>query len=118
MPQKGLAMALKTRTIGSVAVLELSGRFDAHMAPAVLEWYGQLQTAQVVVNLAGATFIDSSALAALAGGMKRCRQREGDLRLCALQQPVQVIFELTRMVRAFEIFASEAEAVASFSRQV
>jgi anti-sigma B factor antagonist len=111
-------MALTTRTAGKVTVLELNGRFDAHMAPAVLEWYGQLRDPLVVVNLAGVNFIDSSALAALAGGMKRCRQREGDLRLCALQQPVLVIFELTRMIRAFEIFASEAEAVASFSRQV
>jgi anti-sigma B factor antagonist len=108
-------MALKTHAAGNVAVLELAGRFDAHMAPAVLEWYGQLPTSQVIINLAGVNFIDSSALAALVGGMKRCRQRDGDLKLCALQQPVQVIFELTRMQRAFAIFTSEAEAVASFT---
>ncbi len=107
-------MALTTRTSGKVTVLELKGRFDAHVAPAVLEWYGQMRSPYIVVNLAGVNFIDSSALAALAGGMKRCRQHDGDLRLCALQQPVQVIFELTRMNRAFAIFASEAEAVASF----
>ncbi|MBP1464913.1 STAS domain-containing protein [Candidatus Chloroploca sp. M-50] len=108
-------MALTTRTVGNVTVLELTGRFDAHMAPALLEWYGKLRTAQVVVNLAGVNFIDSSALAALTGGMKRCRQQKGDLKLCALQQPVQVIFELTRMNRAFEIFPSETEAIASFT---
>lgn len=108
-------MALVTRTSGRVCILELSGRFDAHMAPAVLESYAKLPTPFVVVNLAEVNFIDSGALAALAGGMKRCRQRDGDLRLCALQQPVQVIFELTRMHRAFEIFATEAEAVASFT---
>lgn len=109
-------MALTTRTVGNVTVLELIGRFDAHIAPAILEWYGKLRTSQVVVNLAGVNFIDSSALAALTGGMKRCRQQNGDLKLCALQQPVQVIFELTRMNRAFEIFPTEAEAIASFRR--
>ena len=107
-------MAFKTRTIGSVTVLELSGRFDAHMAPDVLAWYGQMPAPQLVIDLSRVNFIDSSALAALAGGLKRCRQRAGDLKLCGLQQPVQVIFELTRMNRAFEIFPTEAEAVASF----
>ena len=108
-------MALNTRSIGNVGVLDLHGRFDAHMAPAVIEWYGRMPTPHVVINLADVTFIDSSALAALAGGMKRCRQRDGDLRLCTLQQPVRVIFELTRMHRAFEIFATESEAISSFT---
>lgn len=108
-------MALTTRTVGDVVVLELAGRFDAHMAPELLEWYGQMRAPRVVVNLAAVSFVDSSALAALAGGMKRCRQREGDLKLCAMQQPVQIIFELTRMNRAFEIFRTEAEALAAFA---
>jgi len=108
-------MALITRGSGSVAVLEIAGRFDAHVAPDVLAWYKQTPSSAVVVNLAGVNFIDSSALAALAGGMKRCRQRGGDLKLCGLQQPVRIIFELTRMERAFDIFATEAEAVASFT---
>lgn len=108
-------MALSTRSSGKVTVLELSGRFDAHMAPTVLEWYGRMSDPFVVVNLSGVHFVDSSALAALAGGMKRCRQRKGDLKLCCLQQPVQIIFELTRMQRAFDIFTTEAEALASFT---
>lgn len=107
-------MPLTTRSIGQVTVLDIEGRFDAHVAPKVLDWYKQVSANNVVVNLAAVNFIDSSALAALAGGMKRCRQRGGDLRLCALQQPVQIIFELTRMQRAFQIFSTEAEAVASF----
>lgn len=107
-------MTLTTRSFGKVTVLELEGRFDAHMAPAVFEWYKQMPSPFIVVNMAGVHFIDSGALAALMGGLKRCQQRDGDLRLCGLQQPVKIIFELTRMQRAFEIYASEAEAVASF----
>ena len=55
------------------------------------------------------------ALSALVEGMKRSRQLEGDLRLCNLQQPVRMIFELTRLDRAFEIFSSEEEAIQAFS---
>lgn len=108
-------MALTTRSVGNITVLELSGRFDAHIAPEVIDWYGQLRSHAVVVDLTGVHFVDSSALAALAGGMKRCRQRDGDLKLCGMQQPVQIIFELTRMNRAFDIFDTEAAAVAAFA---
>src|ERR671929_137943 len=59
--------------------------------------------AHVVVNLAGVKFVDSTALAALVRSMKRCRQQGGDLHLCGLQQPVRIIFELTRLDRAIEI---------------
>ncbi len=110
-------MALKTRSAGSVAILELDGRFDAHVTPPVvqrLEQAASTSPAQVVVNLTGVHFVDSTALAALVKGMKRCRQQNGDLYLCGLQQPVRIIFELTRLDKAFEIYATEAEAVTAF----
>ncbi len=66
------------------------------------------------MNLAGVQFVDSTALATLVQGMKRCRQLKGDLRLCGLQQPVRMIFELTRLDKAFEIFSGEDEAIQAF----
>jgi anti-sigma B factor antagonist len=99
-----------------VSVLALSGRLDAYVAPRVSEWLDaavQAQPANVVVDLQNVTFIDSTGLAILVKGMRRCRQQAGDLFLCALQTPVRVIFEVTRLDRAFNILATEAEAVAS-----
>ena len=110
-------MELKSRVSGSVAVLELTGRFDAYVAPPVDEWLERAAAAdpaQVLVNLAGVTFVDSTALATLVQAMRRCRQQHGDLRLCGLQQPVRIIFDLTRLDRAFKIYPGEAEAVSSF----
>ncbi|MEI7643166.1 MAG: STAS domain-containing protein [Chloroflexales bacterium] len=104
-----------SRSINDVAVLELSGRFDSHAAPAVSAWMDSVtgrQPARVVVNLSGVHFIDSAALSALVSGMKRCRTGKGELYLCCLQQPVRIIFELTRLNRAFTIFDEEAIAVA------
>jgi anti-sigma B factor antagonist len=111
----GSIMELRLRTINQVTVLELSGRFDAHTAPdvvAVLEKAASVAPAKTVVNLDGVNFMDSTALATLVQGMKRCRQSGGDLRICNLQQPVRMIFELTRLDRAFDIYGSEAEALA------
>jgi len=109
-------MNLVTRSTGNIQILELSGRFDAHVVPQVEAWQDHTQSPYTVINLSGVTFIDSSALAALVRGMKHCRQRSGDLRLCSLQQPVRIIFELTRMNRAFRLCETEEQAVRSFEQ--
>jgi anti-sigma B factor antagonist len=91
--------------------LPVSGRFDAFTAPGVRDWLAQPERAQVpicVVDLTNATFVDSTALAVLISGMKQCRERGGDLWLCGLQRPVRIIFELTRLDRAFTIYEDYA----------
>ena len=113
-------MNLKSRTAagGAINILELSGRFDAYEVPPVKEMLQEMvqkSPAQVVINLGQVNFVDSSALAAMVQGMKHCRENSGDLHLCQLQQPVRIIFELTRLDKAFEIYATEEEAVAAFA---
>jgi anti-sigma B factor antagonist len=110
-------MEVTSHSRGAVAVLELAGRFDAYVAPRVAEGLEQATAAppaRVVVNLAGVAFMDSTALGTLVRGMKRCRQHGGDLHLCGLQQPVRIVFELTRLDTVFKIFGSEEEAVHAF----
>ena len=112
-------MSITTHLHGQVAVIELSGRFDAHQAPAVKAWQDAPGApANLVVDLSGVTFIDSTALATLVSGMKRCRQLGGDLHLCGLRQSVRIIFELTKLDRAFEIFSDQAEAIGAFGAPV
>lgn len=111
-------MNLETRIEGNITVLTFSGRLDAFTASSIataIEQAAAKTSAQVIVNLTQVTFIDSTGLAALVQGMKRCRDRRGDLRLCGLASPVRIIFELTRLDKAFEIFASEAQALASYT---
>lgn len=110
-------MNLTTNIHNDVTVLTLDGRFDAHEAPAVVSALnGSLQTASVVVNLSGVNFIDSTALSTLVQGMKHCRERSGDLVLSNLQQPVRVIFELTKLDRAFVIYGSQEDALAAIAK--
>lgn len=108
-------MELNHRVTDGVNVLELSGRFDAYEVPAVVKWFdAHPDMVNVIVNLSGVGFIDSSGLSTLVKGLKRCRQNGGDLHLCDLQQPVLIIFELTRLDKAFSIFADESAARAAF----
>jgi len=109
-------MKLTAVSTGPVDVLRLEGRFDAHEVAPVTAWLkdrvGSRRT-RIVVNLQGVGFIDSTALTSLVRGLKWCRQGNGELRLCGLQQAVRIIFELTRLDRAFSVHESEGEALAA-----
>ena len=97
-------MEFKTRVVSDVSVIEIAGRFDMNTVPPITAWLDQViasPPAQIVVDLADTTFVDSTALATLVHAMKRCRQGKGDLHLCGLRQPVYMIFELTRLDKAF-----------------
>lgn len=114
-------MDMQDTAIGDVKVARLQGRFDAYEAPRVEAWLAKSAAqppAELVVNLEGVNFLDSTALATLVRGMKNCRQRGGNLRLCCLQPPVRVIFELTRLDRAFDLYPSEEKALSAVSDNV
>lgn len=110
-------MDLKTHTTGSVKILRLSGSFDAYSAAPVRTWFEETTStrpAHIVINLEKVSFLDSTALSVLVQGVKRARQNTGDVRLCKLQAPVRMVFELTRLDQVFEIFNNEEDAAQAF----
>lgn len=110
-------MEITHRTAQGVDILELGGRFDANEVPSVVRWFDDhphIRT--IIVNLQGVGFIDSSGLSTLVKGLKRCRQNGGELYLCQLQPAVVIIFELTRLDKAFPIFPDEQAALNAAAR--
>ena len=107
-------MEIKVSSRDNKPILYLMGRFDAHEISPVRDWLKEQVTAgntKICINLADVNFIDSSALSTLVQGLKHCRESGGDLVLCSLPQPVRVIFELTRLDKAFRIFVTEDDAL-------
>ncbi len=97
----------------TIQVVKLQGRLDAHQGKAV---ESQLLAAvctggRMVVNLSKVHFIDSTGISVLVKGMKRQREQQGELVLCELQQPVRIIFELTRLDKMFSIYPTESDAL-------
>lgn len=69
---------------------------------------------RLLLDLGGVGYIDSSGMGALVAAMKQARATGGDLRLCAIQEDVRSIFELTRLVRAMSIHPTRQEALTSW----
>jgi anti-sigma B factor antagonist len=68
---------------------------------------------QVVVDLRGVEFMDSTGLGVLVGALKRLREQEGDLALVCTEGPVLKILTLTGLDRVFPIHRDVAEATGS-----
>jgi anti-sigma B factor antagonist len=110
-------MELTSNQINEINILELSGSFDIYTATTVRDWMEQATAstpANIVVDLSGVNFIDSTALATLVQGIKRARQHQGDIRLSGLARPVRMVFELTRLDKVFEIYSTKEAAVQAF----
>lgn len=106
-------MSTNTPILDNVQVIALQGRLDAHQGKQVDSMLADItqRGGRTVVNLSKVHFIDSTGLSVLVKGMKHHREQQGDLVLCELQQPVRIIFELTRLDKMFAIYPTETAAV-------
>lgn len=69
---------------------------------------------KVLVDLEQVGYVDSSGLGALVAALKHARGAGGELRLCALQDDVRAIFEMTRLSRAVTIHTTRGEALGAW----
>ncbi|HUO63229.1 MAG TPA: STAS domain-containing protein [Terriglobales bacterium] len=91
--------------------LDMATVQDVRRALAGLLDRGQ---SRLLVDLDDVGYIDSSGIGALIGAMKQARAAGGDVRLCALQDDVRAIFEITRLAQAMSIHPTRQEALASW----
>lgn len=66
-------------------------------------------TQVILVDFTNVTFMDSSGLGALVLALKTIRTNEAKLFLCALNEQIKMLFELTSMDRVFNICSSREE---------
>ena len=64
----------------------------------------------VVIDLSGVDFIDSTGLGVLMGGAKRVRSSGGDIRLVMAGSRLAELIELTRLDRVLDVFDSVSAA--------
>ena len=101
-------------------VIELGGEIDLYTAPEFKERMVELIEGgknHIVVDLSEATFIDSTTLGVLVGGVKRLRPAGGSLALVCTDQNITKIFEITGLDRVFPIHASRDAALLAVAAQ-
>jgi len=105
---------------GETHLIELGGEVDLYTAPEFKERMVQViedGKKRVVVDLSEATFIDSTTLGVLVGGVKRLRPTGGSLALVCTDQNIQKIFEITGLDRVFPIHETREAALAAVAAE-
>ncbi len=90
-------------------VLVVKGEVDVYTAPRLRERLVELVSQgklQVIVDLEGVDFLDSTGLGVLVGGLKRLRSNDGDLGLVCTQSRILKVFEITGLTKVFAIHDS------------
>jgi anti-sigma B factor antagonist len=107
--------SIDTQQVGDARhVIALTGEVDLYTAPELKTQMldGIANGAKdVVVDFTNTTFIDSTTLGVLVGGVKRLREKGGRLSIVCSDRNITKIFEITGLDRVFTIYPTRAEAL-------
>lgn len=110
-------MRISARRHDKTTIFDLSGDIDIansrDVRDSVLREIRESRTARVVVNLSQVRYIDSSGVASLVEGLKAARDLGSRFILVELSTSAREVLQLSRLLRVFEVYENEQEALAS-----
>ena len=113
-----MALAIASREVDGVTVLDLSGRItlgegSVQLRDAIRDLIAKGQR-QILLDLGEVNYIDSSGLGELVSAYTTARNQGATLKLLKLTKKVHDLLQLTKLYTVFEIFDDEASAITSF----
>ena len=115
-----MALKITTREVDGVTVAALDGRIVlGEESNALREKIKSLVAdgkKKIVLNMDNITFIDSAGLGTLVAAHHSAKAQGAGLKLCHLGTKFQEVLQITKLMTIFDVYNTEAEAVASFSK--
>jgi anti-sigma B factor antagonist len=115
-----VALKMTSREVDGVTVIAMDGRIVLGEESNALREKVKSLVAEgkkkVVMNMNNVTFIDSAGLGTLVAAHHSAKGQGASLRLCHLGTKFQEVLQITKLMTIFEVYNTEAEAVASFSK--
>ena len=115
-----MALKMTSREVDCVTVIAMDGRIVLGEESNALREKVKALVAEgkkkVVMNMDNVTFIDSAGLGTLVAAHHSAKGQGASLRLCHLGTKFQEVLQITKLMTIFEVYNTEAEAVASFSK--
>ncbi len=112
-------LKIETRQADGVTIVSCHGRLM--FGEEATELRAELKrvlasTREVVLNLAGVSYIDSGGLGTLVGVYSSARAAGAEIKLTGLGQRLRDVLQITKLVTVFEVYDTEQEAIATFHR--
>ncbi|MGD0304134.1 MAG: STAS domain-containing protein [Candidatus Acidiferrales bacterium] len=109
-------MDISTRKVGAATIVDVVGDITLYNSPQVrkvlLDLIKDKKTPRVIVNLERVKYIDSAGVASLVEGLKVSRDIKSSFALFGLSRTAREVLELTRLIKVFEVYITEEEALA------
>jgi anti-sigma B factor antagonist len=119
MEEGSAELILATRTEGFATVVVAQGEVDLSTIPQLTQILDDLIAegqVELIIDMGGVDFIDSTGLGALVGARKRALAKDGSVHLACIKSKVLKIFKITQLTEIFPVHESVADAIASASR--
>lgn len=112
-------LKMDTRQVDGVTVVSCTGRIVfGDEANALRENLKSIlkSSRQIVLNLAGVSYIDSGGLGTLVGLYSSARSAGADIKLTGLGHRIRDVLQITKLATVFEVYDNEQQAVKSYKR--
>jgi anti-sigma B factor antagonist len=113
-----LRLGIDVQRVSGHPVLAVTGEIDIYTAPLFKQAVVNLVSEganDVVIDLSGVTFMDSSGFGTLLGATRRLRPLGGGLHLAGANSTIQRMLRLTRLDTIMQLYDSPDDAVKSIS---
>ncbi|MEO5929947.1 MAG: STAS domain-containing protein [Candidatus Kapaibacterium sp.] len=111
-----LGPKVKLTTQGDVTILALHGEFiggqETEDLRDALTQESKDETKKLLIDLAGATYLNSTALGVLIAGHTNFSKRGGSIGLCNVSKNIESIFVITKLTLVFNIYSTREDGVA------
>ena len=110
-------MEINRRESGEIVVFDINGEIDLYNAPEIKDKIKEEMNknkVNIVINLDKVSYIDSSGIGVLISSLSNLKKVGGALKLINVYASVRKVFELTKLTSFFDIYDSEADALAAF----
>jgi anti-sigma B factor antagonist len=108
-------MEISTRQADSATVVDVAGDITLYNSPEVrkvlIDLLKEKRVPRVIVNLQNVRYIDSAGVASLVEALKVSRDLNSRFALYGLTRTTREVLELTRLIRVFEVYDTEPEAL-------
>jgi anti-anti-sigma factor len=106
-------MAVSTRTVGEIMIVDIVGEIDYGSASALKKTLIESlkTTSYMAISLTAVDHIDSAGIASLLEALKEARDKKKKLVLFGLRGAVLEVLRLTKLTGVFQICENEAQAL-------
>lgn len=108
-----MELDISTERRDGLCLITLKGEVDVYTSPQLKQEIVDAVEdgcVNLVVDLEGVGFIDSSGLGVLVSGLRRVKERAGTLRLVCTKENILKIFRITGLDKVFPVFSAMEEA--------